>query len=238
MNFNMIASKKFSCKAVIFDMDGTLIESTNADFLAWQKVFLDYGKNLTFNDYSPLLGKRSVAVVKDLLKITSEEERANALSNKSKYFFEVIEQQGLKTVPFAKEFLKHLKTLHIPIALATSSRREKTKGVLKKVGMLSYFDVLVTAEDVINGKPFPEVFLKAASLLNTPAEHCLVFEDAVSGIRAAKNAKMKCVALSCNSNSQLLEEADMIIENFEDLEFKELCQKLNGNKLSPVIQKF
>ena len=96
----MIASKKFSCKAVIFDMDGTLIESTNADFLAWQKVFLDYGKNLTFNDYSPLLGKRSVAVVKDLLKITSEEERANALSNKSKYFFEVIEQQGLKTVPF------------------------------------------------------------------------------------------------------------------------------------------
>ena len=57
-------------------MDGTLIESTNADFLAWQKVFLDYGKNLTFNDYSPLLGKRSVAVVKDLLKITAEEDQA------------------------------------------------------------------------------------------------------------------------------------------------------------------
>jgi len=236
MNSQRISPKKFSCKAVIFDMDGTLIESTNADFLAWQKVFLDYGKNLTFNDYSPLLGKRSVAVVKDLLKITTEEDQANALSNKSKYFFQVIEQQGLKTVPFATEFLQHLKSLDIPIALATSSRREKTKGVLQKVKMLSYFDVLVTAEDVIKGKPFPDVFLKAASLLEIPAEHCLVFEDAVSGITAAKSAGMKCVAISSNSDSQLLEQADMVIENFGNLNFETLCNKLNKSNLSPVLQ--
>jgi len=236
MDSHTILSKRFSCKAVIFDMDGTLIESTNADFLAWQKVFLDYGKNLTFNDYSPLLGKRSVAVVKDLLKITTEEDQANALSNKSKYFFEIIEQQGLKTVPFATEFLQHLKTLHIPIALATSSRREKTRGVLQKVEMLSYFDVLVTAEDVIKGKPFPDVFLKAASLLEIPAEHCLVFEDAVSGITAAKNAGMKCVAISSNSDSQLLEKADMVIENFGNLNFEILCNELSKMNLSPVLQ--
>jgi beta-phosphoglucomutase family hydrolase len=235
MNLQRISPKKFSCKAVIFDMDGTLIESTNADFLAWQKVFLDYGRNLTFNDYSPLLGKRSVAVVKDLLKITTEEEQANALSNKSKYFFEIIAEQGLKTVPFATEFLKHLKTLNIPVALATSSRREKTKGVLQKVGMLSYFDVLVTAEDVINGKPFPDVFLKAASLLKIPVEHCLVFEDAASGITAAKGAGMKCVAISSNGDSQLLEKADMVIENFGNLNFEVLCNKLNKSNLSPVL---
>jgi beta-phosphoglucomutase len=236
MNLQRISPKKFSCKAVIFDMDGTLIESTNADFLAWQKVFLDYGRNLTFNDYSPLLGKRSVAVVKDLLKITTEEDQANALSNKSKYFFEVITKQGLKTVPFATEFLQHLKSLDIPIALATSSRREKTKGVLQKVKMLSYFDILVTAEDVIKGKPFPDVFLKAASLLEIPAEHCLVFEDAVSGITAAKSAGMKCVAISSNSGSQLLEQADMVLENFGNLNFETLCHKLNKSNLSPVLQ--
>jgi beta-phosphoglucomutase len=216
----------FFCKAVIFDMDGTLIESTNADFLAWQKVFADYNKVLTFQDYSPMLGKRSFAVVKDLLQIKGEKEQAKALANKSSYFREVIDEHGLETVPYAVDFLKQIKELGIPMALATSSRREKTKMVLAKVELLSYFDVIVTAEDVVNGKPFPEVFLKAASMLQTPVENCVVFEDALSGIRAAKSAAIKCVAISSNHNAHLLDEADLVIETFKDLDFTGLCNKL------------
>ena len=221
-----IPRKNIFCKAVIFDMDGTLIESTNADFLAWQKVFLDYNKTLTFQDYSPMLGMRSFAVVKELLEINDDKEKANALSNKSKYFREVIDEQGIQTVPYVVEFLKQIKAFGIPLAIATSSRREKTKMVLEKVGLLSYFDTIMTGEDVINGKPFPEVFLKAASMLKVPVENCLVFEDAVSGIRAAKSALMKCVAISSNHSAHLLDEADIIIESFKDLNFMELCNKL------------
>ncbi len=214
------------CKAVIFDMDGTLIESTNADFLAWQKVFLDYDKTLTFTDYSPMLGMRSFAVVKDLLQIKDETERANALSKKSKYFREVIDEQGIKTVPYVVEFLNQLKGFGIPLAVATSSRREKTKMVLEKVGLISFFDAILTAEDVVNGKPFPDVFLKAASALKIPVENCLVFEDAVSGIRAAKNARIKCVAISSNATSNLLNEADLVIEDFKGVNFFDLCIKI------------
>lgn len=221
-----IPKKNIFCKAVIFDMDGTLIESTNADFLAWQKVFLDYNKTLTFQDYSPMLGMRSFAVVKELLEINDDKEKANALSNKSKYFREVIDEQGIQTVPYVVEFLNQIKGFGIPLAIATSSRREKTKMVLEKVGLLSYFDTIMTGEDVINGKPFPEVFLKAASMLKVPVENCLVFEDAVSGIRAAKCASMKCVAISSNHSAQLLDEADIIIESFKDLNFIKLCNKL------------
>ena len=214
------------CKAVIFDMDGTLIESTNADFLAWQNVFSDYDKVLTFQDYSPMLGMRSFAVVKDLLNIIDEKQQGIALSKKSKYFREVIEESGLKLVPYANEFLNQIKNLCIPLALATSSRREKTKFVLEKVGLLSYFDAVLTGEDVINGKPFPEVFLKAASALKVPVENCLVFEDAVSGIKAAKSASMKCVAVSSNHSTHLLDEADLVIENFRNVNFIDLCNKL------------
>ncbi|MEO8823816.1 MAG: HAD family phosphatase [Ginsengibacter sp.] len=220
------SSQNIFCKAVIFDMDGTLIESTNADFLAWQKVFSDYNKILTFQDYSPMLGMRSYAVVQDLLKIKDEKEQAIALSNKSKYFRGIIEEQGIETVPYVLNFLKQIRGLGIPMALATSSRREKTKMVLEKVELLSYFKVILTAEDVSNGKPFPDVFLKAASLLNLPVENCIVFEDAVSGVKAAKSASMKCVAIATNHNSHLLDEADLVIESFKDLNFIDLCNQL------------
>jgi beta-phosphoglucomutase len=226
MNEVKRSGQKTFCKAVIFDMDGTLIESTNADFLAWQKVFADYNRGLTFQDYKPMLGKRSFSVVKELLQIKDEKEQAKALANKSLYFRQVIDEQGLETVPYAVDFLKQIKELGIPMALATSSRREKTKMVLAKVELLSYFDVIVTAEDVINGKPFPDVFLKAASMLKTPVENCVVFEDALSGIRAAKSASIKCVAISSNHTSHLLDEADLVIESFKDLNFISLCDKL------------
>ena len=221
-----VSEQNIFCKGVIFDMDGTLIESTNADFLAWQKVFTDYDRILTFQDYSPMLGMRSYAVVQDLLKIKDEKEQANALSNKSKYFREVIEEQGIETVPYVIDFLKQIRNIGIPMALATSSRREKTKMVLEKVELLSYFQVILTGEDVSNGKPFPDVFLKAASMLQLPVENCVVFEDAVSGIKAAKNASMKCVAISSNHNAHLLDEADIVIESFKDLNFISLCNEL------------
>ncbi|MEO6894945.1 MAG: HAD family phosphatase [Ginsengibacter sp.] len=221
-----VSEQNIFCKGVIFDMDGTLIESTNADFLAWQKVFTDYDRILTFQDYSPMLGMRSYAVVQDLLKIKDEKEQANALSNKSKYFREVIEEQGIETVPYVIDFLKQIRNIGIPMALATSSRREKTKMVLEKVELLSYFQVILTGEDVSNGKPFPDVFLKAASMLKVSPENCIVFEDAVSGIKAAKNALIKCVAISSNHNAHLLDEADIVIESFKDLNFISLCNEL------------
>ena len=114
----------------------------------------------------------------------------------------------------------------IPLALATSSRRAKMQMVMEETGLLSYFDVIVAGEDVENGKPAPDVFLKAASMLDVAPEDCIVFEDAVNGVKAAKNASMKCVALSSESTVNSLDEADVVINSFKDLDFIELCRRL------------
>lgn len=226
MNEEKANGEKISFQAVIFDMDGTLIDSINADFLAWKRLFADYNTSLTFHNYIPLLGIRSFRVANDFLGLEDEEERTKALANKLVYFREIVEELGIKAIPYADDFIKHLKENNIPLALATSSRRAKMKMVMEAVDLLSYFDVVVAGEDVIDGKPAPDIFLKAASLLGVDPENCIVFEDAANGVKAAKNANMKCVALASEHTADLLGEADVVIDSFKDLNFTNLCERL------------
>jgi beta-phosphoglucomutase family hydrolase len=218
--------KMFLCKAVIFDMDGTLIDSTKADFLAWQKLFSFYGKSLTYKEYVPLLGIKSAQVVKEFLPLKNDEEIQMALTRKLIFFHEYIAENGIYPVPYADVFLKQIKQLDIPVALATSSRKAKMEMVMTKVGLVTLFDAIVTGGDVKNGKPAPDIFIKAAEKLGVRPQDCIVFEDASNGVKAAKNAFMKCVALSSTQPPEALQEADLIIDTFKDLSFRELCLRL------------
>jgi beta-phosphoglucomutase family hydrolase len=214
------------CKAVIFDMDGTLADSTNADFLAWQRLFSHYNKELTFPEYVPLLGMKSAQIVKDFLPVKNDEEVQFALTKKLVFFHEIISENGIYPVPFADVFLKQIKQYNIPLALATSSRKAKMEMVMAKLNLLSFFDIVVTSGDVKNGKPAPDIFLKAAEKLSVAPANCIVFEDAANGVRAAKNAGMKCVALASHHTIDSLQEADLIIDTFENLSFPNVCFQL------------
>ena len=228
MNEEKVTGENISFEAVIFDMDGTLIDSINADFLAWKRLFSDYNKTLTFQDYIPLLGIRSFRVAEEFLDLQDEDERKKALADKLIYFREIVEELGINIIPYADDFIKQLKEYNIPLALATSSRRAKMKMVMEEVDLLSYFDVVVAGEDVIDGKPAPDIFLKAASMLGVDPENCIVFEDAANGVKAAKNANMKCVALASEHTGDLLGEADVVIQTFKDLNFTVLCDQLKN----------
>jgi beta-phosphoglucomutase len=207
-------------------MDGTLADSTNADFLAWQRLFSHYNKELTFPGYVPLLGMKSVQIVKDFLPVKNDEEVQFALTKKLVFFHEIISENGIYPVPFADVFLKQIKQYNIPLALATSSRKAKMEMVMAKLNLLSFFDIVVTSGDVKNGKPAPDIFLKAAEKLSVSPTNCIVFEDAANGVRAAKNAGMKCVALASHHAIDSLQEADLVIDTFENLSFPNVCFQL------------
>ncbi len=218
--------ESISGKAVIFDMDGTLVDSTKADFLAWQKLFSYYNKQLTFSDYVPLLGMKSSQVVRDFLPVNTEEEVQFALTKKLAFFHAIISENGIYPVPFADVFLKQIRQYNVPLALATSSRRVKMEMVMEKLNLLIYFDTVVTGGDVKNGKPSPDIFLLAAEKLNVLPQDCIVFEDAANGVKAAKNAGMRCVALSSHQTIESLQEADLVIDTFENLSFPNICFQL------------
>lgn len=210
-------------KAVIFDMDGTLIDSTKLDFLAWKRLFSLYNKNITFEEYIPLLGIKSAKVVQEYLHLDDEEEIQNALAKKLVFFKDILAAEGIEPIPFSDVFLRQVKNLGVPVALATSSRPAKMKMVMERLDLLSQFDVIVTGAEVQKGKPEPDIFLMAAEKLGVAPEDCLVFEDANNGVMAAKRAGMKCIALSSHLSKEAKEKADLVIESFENVSLPNLC---------------
>lgn len=207
--------------AVIFDMDGTLVATTEADFLAWQQLFALYGKHLSYDDYYPLLGRKSADVVKLGLGLTGADAES-AMAKKMALFAEIVAQQGVETLPDVRNLLAQLQKAGVPMALATSSRKKKMELVMQTAALESYFSVFVTGEEVDKGKPHPQIFQMAATRLHMPAERCVVVEDTVSGIRAAKAAGMACVAISSTHERNELAEADLLIDHFTSLQPEDL----------------
>ncbi|WP_276481663.1 HAD family hydrolase [Paraflavitalea pollutisoli] len=213
---NEVLQRIADAQAVIFDMDGTLIDSTEADYLAWKRVFAEHQVDLTFEQYFPLLGRRSHDVVKEGLGLEGA-ALDTALSDKMRYFNEVIDTHGFKMIEGAKELVEKVSRQGVKLGLATSSRRPKMTLVMERAGLLGYFDVTVTGDEVINGKPAPEIFLTASQRLGIAPENCIAFEDAANGVRAAKQAGMHCVAITTTHTAAQLYEADLVIDSYQQL---------------------
>lgn len=202
--------------AVIFDMDGTLVATTEADFLAWQQLFALYGKQLSYDDYYPLLGRKSADVVQIGLGLSGKAAE-EAMARKMSLFAGIVEEKGVETLPDVRNLLEQLQEAGVPMALATSSRKKKMELVMQTAALDRFFTVFVTGEEVDRGKPDPQIFQLAAERLQMPAAQCVVVEDTVSGIKAAKAAGMACVAISSTHEREELGEADLLIDHFTAL---------------------
>lgn len=209
-------------KAIIFDMDGTLLESTEADYKAWERVFNYYGKELTYHQYVPLLGIRSADVIRKVLGFADEEDVARILMEKYNQFVDYVNQNPVQAVPSTTEFLDHLSQYDISVGLATSSRHLKTDLLLDKLDLRKYFNAIVTGEQVTNSKPAPDIFLKAADRLQVKPEECVVVEDGPIGVSAAKSAGMKCIAITTTHPAEKLQHADWIIHTYEGANLEQI----------------
>lgn len=213
-------------KGVIFDMDGTLLESTEADYRAWEKVFNNYNQQLPFEKYAPMLGVKSADVIRNEIGLRDEQDVKRILKEKFDYFVEYVNENPIKPVFAAETFLKSLAQYPVKIALATSSRKEKMQMVLKQLNFMRYFEAIVTGDEVLNGKPAPDIFLLAAKRLGLNPADCVVIEDGPIGVAAAKSANMKCVAITETHLAEQLSAADLIIDTYEYADIREITEKL------------
>lgn len=204
-------------QAFIFDMDGTLIDSTQMDYDAWQRAMREHDAEFPYEDYIAKLGAKSSEIARQYLDI-SDEELDQLISRREEYFKQLVDEKGLSLLPGAEQFLQQIRNTHLKTALATGANQRKLDFILDKLPLRQYFDAFVTADDVSQGKPDPEVFVQAATKLGVDPADCVVMEDAANGLQAAKNSGMRCIALTTTRGADQLQGADLIVNGYGEID--------------------
>ena len=205
--------------SVIFDMDGVLIDSQPLHFSADSRVIRASGGSPAYADVERLTGvalRNRCAIYKEQFRL--ERPVDELISTHVSILMRLFQETDLRPINGIPELLIMLRGENIKTAVASSSSMELIRLVLEKLRLSEYFSALITTEEVKDGKPAPDIFLKAAEAIDSQPEDCAVIEDSANGVLAAKRAGMFCVAYqNPTSGYQDLSPADMIIYSFNEI---------------------
>jgi beta-phosphoglucomutase len=210
-------------RAVIFDLDGVVVDSHPAHLQAWKTLLHSLEKNVSDSDLQFVLeGYKREVILRHFLGELSQEEVNHYGAKKDALYRDSM--QELKTVAGFARFFDSVQAAGLPVALASSASRWRAEHTLNHLGLARAFRAIVTGDDVANGKPDPEIFQVASHSLGVDPADILVCEDAVSGVEAAKRAGMKVLAIAANGRRPLLKEAgaDRIVSDFTEANLGEL----------------
>lgn len=215
-------------KAFIFDLDGVIVDTAKYHYLAWKKIANELGIDFTHEHNELLKGVsrvRSLDIILELGNINASQEDKNKwlIQKNEDYLSYLVDMDESEILPGVMPVLKYLKTNNQKIALGSASKN--ARPILEKTGILDYFDAIVDGNDVSNAKPDPEVFVRAAQLLNASNEDSIVFEDSVAGVQAANIAHMKSIGIG---EKNVLHEANYIFHDFTTIETSFLDQLINN----------
>ena len=220
----MLTSK---AKAVIWDMDGVVADTAPYHFRAWQQVFKKRGVEFTEADFRRNFGRRNDTIIRDILGESLSQSEVDAIVIEKEESFRYRVRHNIKPLPGAIELIKSLEGKGFRIALASSAPIENIQLVLKGLGIINCFQAIVWGREVKEGKPSPQGFLLAARKLGGAPGSCIVIEDAVAGVAAAKRAGMRCLAVTNTHPKTSLMEADLVVDTLEAVTVDDLERLFN-----------
>jgi beta-phosphoglucomutase len=205
-------------QAAIFDLDGTLIDNNLYHIKAWKEYLKRNGRELSEEEYKANFNGRTNRDVVEYLygrKMTDQEAAPYYLEKEAMY--RELYQPYISPVPGLLPLLEQLHARHIPMAIATSGITVNIEFMFNHLPIKQYFKEVIHSSHIKKGKPDPEIYLISAQKLGVEPSNCVVFEDALVGIKSAKEAGMKVIALTTTHSSDELSGADLIIEDYTQL---------------------
>jgi HAD superfamily hydrolase (TIGR01509 family) len=182
-------------QAVIFDLDGLMINSEDLSLKAWRRVLAPYGRGIADSDYHAMIGLDSPATSRRVIELTSVPLAGEELSNAHwRQLLDIIERE-LEPMPGLLALIQEITDRNCPLAIASNSPSDYVERALKAIGVRNTFRCVVGRDKVARGKPAPDVYLAAAACLGAAPERCLALEDSPIGMQAALAAGMQCVVV-------------------------------------------
>ena len=215
--------------AVLWDVDGVIIDSAEQHRAAWEELARLEGLPYSDEAFWPTFGMRNADVVPRLYQVAGPPERVAALGERKEAIYRELLAQEAKALPGAKELMAALHAAGYRQALGSSAPPANLEVIIQLLGIAPYLDAVVSGEQVARGKPAPDIFLSGAERLGITPAHCLVIEDAPAGVAAAHAGGMRCLAVrrAGQPDAPGLEAADALVDSLEHASFA-LVDRLLG----------
>ncbi|KRQ86402.1 Beta-phosphoglucomutase [Caloramator mitchellensis] len=202
-------------KAVIFDMDGVLIDNYEYHCIAWKEFARRRNINLSDEEIIKNFGRTNKEIFAQIFKRELNEDEVITLGEEKERVYREVYKEYVKPVDGLVDYLKFLKQKEIKTAVASSAPIENIDFILDELDIRNYIDAIAHAGMIKNGKPDPEIFLKAAEILGVEPRDCIVFEDSLAGIEAGVRAGMKVFGVATTYPKEKLTMAHETIDNFK-----------------------
>lgn len=206
-----------SAWAVIFDMDGVIVDSARFHEESWHVLAKETGWTLPPGFFHETFGMRNMNIIPKYLDPLASIEQVAAWSARKEVLYRELCRGRIDLLPGVRSLVEGLAKKGGRLAIGSSTERANIKMILETTGLESFFQAIVSSEDVSVGKPEPDVFLLAARRLDVPPDRCVVIEDAMVGIEAALRAGMKCLACATTHPVAQLQRAGRIVKNLDEV---------------------
>lgn len=212
-------------KGIIFDMDGTITLTEELHHRAFSEIFKKFGVEYSFDTHvRRFAGAGSELTFKTIFaergKSLSPQELEKFMAQKKELYTKLVQESDISTVPGVHEFVKRVSEKGLRRIIATgNSNLDAVRFILEKVSLSEYFPDILSIKEVARGKPFPDVFLEAAKRLGCEASECVVLEDAINGVTAAKAAGIRCIAFETTTGRDdlLKAGAEKVLKDYFEL---------------------
>jgi beta-phosphoglucomutase len=230
---------------IVWDVDGTLVDTAEHHFEAWSKLAAEIGRPFTRADFAATFGRRNPEIIRFLFGDAYSDAEVADLGERKELHYRALAAKGVSLLPGVRPLLEEFERLNVPQAIGSSAPRANLELILDATGSRAFFRAVVAMEDTKRGKPDPEVFLVAAAKLRVEPARCVVFEDAVAGVQAAKAGGMKCVAVRFvghhSAESLQAAGAERVVSTLEELRAEDVlalldCGQFQGGRAAQQQQ--
>jgi beta-phosphoglucomutase family hydrolase len=211
-------------EAVLWDLDGVIADTGDYHYRAWRQVFRERGVGFRKEDFMKFFGRRHDTIIRFALGDTLTPEEFDRLTEKKQRTYRQLLSGNIVALPGAVELIRELNASHIKTAIASSAPVPNIDIILRGLGIADCFQAVVSGPEVPESKPDPDIFLLAAIKLGAKPAGCVVIEDAIAGVTAARRAGMKCVAVTNSHPEDSLYEADLIVATLQEVSVEALSR--------------
>lgn len=212
--------------AILWDMDGVIVNTGQFHYVAWKDTFAELGIPFSKDQFRKTFGMNNTGILEYMLGEKPTADQVMEISDQKERRFREAVQGNAQLLPGVETWLRQFSLSGSKQAIASSAPPENIDMLVDELAIRMYFDAIISGFD-LPGKPDPAVFMKAAAEVGVPPERCIVIEDAVTGVAGAKRAGMKCIAVTTTNRARDLTDADLVVDLLVQLDEATLLSLMN-----------